>query len=223
MRNLTTTILAIIALTITANTTFATPVYTAGPGHIGLAEEDGLGLHFHAHNAIIDGIEYESYECEADEITILVPETAINGNVWKLPQDNTTGLPFMGIVPGEAESGTYVNDTINLYLTGVVSTPAGGEFILSQTDSFDNEVVLMSTLDGISDADIITMTLADHGHYNWTFTQAGIYELQFEAAADLTAGGSDSSIATFTFEVVPEPATVMLLLSGAAILRKRRI
>ncbi len=216
-----TKLFAITVLTLAANSIYASAMFTGGHADIGMAGEDGLELHFHAEGATIDGIDDVEAEYEPGDITISVPEAAYNGEMWALPQSHNHDLPFLGIGTGEAEEGLFVNDTIKFTLIGITTTSGTGNFSLWQEDAFGTKTIYMSTEDGISDSDSILLSLG-HAHYNWGFTAPGTYELQFEASAELTAGGIDSSIATFTFQVVPEPTSATLIIAAMGMFIRRR-
>ncbi len=226
MKRIKITILFAVVLLV-SNAVFASPVYFSG-GHsdIGMSGEEGLELHLHVHEGgFIDGVVDESeYEFAADEVVIVVPENAFDGSIWALPQSKSVAvdMPFLGIGSGEAELGTYVNDVISFSLLRVVSSPEGGDFVLWQNDSFDNMMTFMTTADGVSFEDNVLVNVGSHSHSSWGFTAAGIYELEFQASSELVSGGVESDIATFTFEVVPEPASALLLLAGLGKLARRR-
>jgi surface-anchored protein len=227
-------LLVVVLLMFAANSVQAA-LYTSGHADIGLAEEDGLELHFHSEGGIVDGVSVED-EYEPDEIVIVVPNSTMTtrpsgsqwdmiGNnagdsIWILPQSNVSGVPFLGIGAEEASSGTYLNNEITLSLLSMTG-PSGGEFSMWQTDGFGTPTFYMSTFDSGTDAITLDLDVSDHIHVNWSFTQPGEYQLEFQSSADLVGGGSGSSIATFTFNVVPEPATMCLFGLGAVLLRRR--
>ena len=236
------TVSLLLMLTLLSCLTFSlqavTVDYTAGHADMGLAEGTGLELHLHAENATIDGTSGVEGEYEPDEVIIVVPNStmfarpagtqwdkignASGENTWRLPQSQQTGVPFLGIGAEEASLGTYVDNEITLTLLSMTG-PASGEFSMWQTDGFGTPTFFMSTSDAGADSIVIDLDISDHFHVNWGFTQLGTYELEFQATADLVAGGSDSSVATFTFDVVPEPASLLLLGAGVLLARKRRI
>ena len=163
-----TTLLTTIIITLTTNSIYASAVFTGGHADIGMAEEDGLALHFHAEGATINGINGVEAEYEPDKIVISIPDTAKNGSLWILPQSHEHKVPFLGIGTGEADSGKYENDTINFTLLSMTSAPTGGNFSLWQTDAFNKEIIFMSTENGINTTDTISLALG-HSHYNWGF------------------------------------------------------
>ncbi len=213
--------------------------YTAGHADMGLAEENGLALHLHVHaGAQVGGITLPGDgEYEPNEVKIIVPNStkftrqagsmwdkignASGNDTWALPQSEQTGVPFLGIGAEEASLGIYDNNEITLTLTSM-SGPSGGHFSMWQTDQFGVPTFFMSTSDAGADLITIDLDIADHTHVNWGFTAIGTYEIEFTASADLVAGGSQSSTETFTFEVVPEPATLGLVLLGTMLIHKKR-
>ena len=216
-------------------------VYTAGHGDIGLGEGDELELHLHLHEeAIVDGSALvEDAEFEPDELTINVPNTTASGRpagtawdfignaageaFWKLPADHSEaeaqGTPFLGIGAEEVDTGIFVDDEITLTLTGV---DGPGQFSLYKVE-LGNPVVFMASSDGISALDSIIAAVGGHGHFNFAFSAAGVYDVTFEVSAiDALSQAVVTDEATFSFQVIPEPGTVCLLgIGGVALLRKR--
>jgi surface-anchored protein len=109
-------------------------------------------------------------------------------------------------------------------LTGISGSGviAGGFFSLYTTDSFGDPVVSMASSDGISAADKTTLAAGGHAHYNFAFTQPGIYEVAFNITGTHAVDGAKSADATYKFEVVPEPTSLALLALGGGVLLLRR-
>lgn len=207
--------------------------YTEGHAHIGLVEDGSLKLHFHAPSATVNGVEDTELECEAEDVIIVVPDAAImtrqsgsewdmigtdaGADTWILTASYQEGIPFLGFGAHDAE-GIYIDNDINITLTGF-SGP--GEFSLFDTDAFGSPVFFMSSYDLGTNTFVFDLDDGDHAHLNFCFTEIGVYELTFTASADLIGGGIETSTATFTFEVVPEPVTIALLGAGAVRLRRR--
>jgi surface-anchored protein len=215
-------------------------VYTAGHGDIGLGESDELELHLHLHEeAIVDGSALiEDTEYEPCEITIAVPNTTATArpadSAWDfignaagadfraLPESHAVaesqGTPFLGIGAEEIDTGIFENDDITLTLTGL-SGP--GQFSLYRLE-LGSPVVFMASSDGITSADSIVLNLATgHEHFNFAFSASGLYDITFEVSAiDAATQTAVTDEATFSFHVIPEPATVCLLAVGILALRK---
>lgn len=220
----------------------AAPVeYTSGHGDIGLAFEDGeLELHYHFDNtAVLDGSSPMSeIEFEPDEIYVRLGDdtrgTATSSiaflglsagdDAWVLPQNFTTGLPFLGIAADELDS------TFSAASLSLTSFSGPGEFAIWQTGGLSGTSVRMQTNDGVDEMDdVVNLSIGGHDHYNYGFTAEGVYTLGISAEAELAAGGSVIDFGELTFVVgsataVPEPTSMAALavIGGVAAVRRRR-
>jgi surface-anchored protein len=227
-------------------TLFVSPVsatvnYTLGHGDIGMGEGSTLELHLHAHaGAIIDGTALaEDTEFEPDEAITIVPGTTkfarpegsswdflgntAGADTWRLPSNSAAAIaenaPFLGIGAEEIDSGVFVNDRLTLTLIDVVGP---GYFSLYKT-SLGTPTAYMTSFGGISGTDSIIVATGGHSHYNFGFSQPGSYNVTFAVSAvNSTTLETETSQATYTFNVVPEPTTIGLLALGAlGLIRKR--
>lgn len=235
MKTLTCIAIVLISCVVPAGAAY----YTSGHADIGLGEGSTIELHLHAHSgAIFDGSPLaDDDEFEPDEVTIVVPNTtqfsrpagsvwdflgnAAGASTWRLPAGSASATaenaPFLGIGAEEVTLGAFLNNALTLTLLGV---DGPGHFSLYNI-SLGTPTVSMASSDGITAADAITVSAGGHAHYNFGFSEAGLYEITFKASALRDPCGTElESIATYSFLVVPEPATLALLLLGAASLKR---
>ncbi|MHC5060409.1 MAG: choice-of-anchor M domain-containing protein [Planctomycetota bacterium] len=222
--------------------------YTVGHADVGINYEEGAwDLHIHAEGADIGGLEDVDGEFEPDAIITVIPDhaehiretgsqwdfigVAAGQPLWRLPQHENDGgdhsghdheIPFLGIGTHELASDIFVDDKITLSLVSASFFGSGpGHFSLWNTDEFNQTVVYMSSFDPSVETDL-NLYAGLHGHYNWDFSALGTYEIELMASGELVTGGTTSGTAVYTFQVVPEPASVSLLALGAvALLRKK--
>lgn len=92
----------------------------------------------------------------------------------------------------------FAGDVVYVDLVGFTG-PENGEVELFADPAGSEIERLLSTRDDIS---TITIKRGQHGHFDWTFTKPGIYQLQFQVRAKLLAGGEEkSSVHTVTWLV----------------------
>lgn len=207
-------------------------LYTDGHGDFGLAyEHGGLHFHFHAGGATVDGYETEGEFELSDVITVVSAEASVvlsadmpamgagsGQSIWVLPQSQNELLPFLGLSAGELPSAQWSGLSFSL---GTVSSPSGaGHFSLWQSDSFGDAIIRMSTAD--PGADVVSINAGSHAHYNWGFSEPGIWTLNMTASGTHVTDGFKQTTETITFLVVPEPSAVLLSMGSLAILATRR-
>lgn len=198
-------------------------VYSEGHADLGVAYEDGvLDFHFHGEGAVIDGIEVDDREYTPGEIVILGASTSmailpegfdipalgksVGDPVWVLPWTQEDGLPFLGTASEELNPADWIGG-ITFTLGTVVSPSGSGEFALWRYGSFGNMMVDLSTVTGQNSVTTIT---GSHDHFNWGFTEPGEWKIELTASGTHVTDGFVSDTETFTFVIVPEPATSLL-------------
>lgn len=220
-------------------------------GHV-----DAIGIGFvagelepHSHaseGAVIDGVTLqtgEEVEAEPGELVVVAPtgsyvlrETGAlwapvgvgaGEGFWMLPETEQPGLPYAGIGLEELDPAEWAG-ALTLTLTGA-NLPAGAAFSFWQTDPFGDPTFFVSTADGISTADTMSLTAGTHNHVGWGFTKTGTYELTFEIGGlyqpdTLVPGVAKTATATYSFHVVPEPTAALLAALGVCplLIRRRR-
>lgn len=235
-----TKLMTIACVILFANTVFAA-TFSAGHADIGLGEHDELELHLHIHEgSIVDGsASLTDGEYEPSLSVIIVPNSTMfsrpagtgwdlignnaGDNSWILPESESDaesmGAPFLGF-GAHIDKGTFIDNEIILTLTGVNGP---GYFSLYNV-SLASPTFEMSSFDGISAADsiLVDLDIKDHAHFNFGFSQIGLYHVSFEVSAiNAATQQAVSDTGTFTFHVVPEPATLSLLAFGGIALAKK--
>jgi surface-anchored protein len=147
---------------------------------------------------------------------------------WRLPQSQNPLLLYLGVGAEEIEEGTFaswnvtdprVNETGPYVILSLIDVRGPGDFsIWTSTD--DGPLVWMSTAEGgVTADDRLYQLVGGHSHFNFGFTEAGLYEVDLQATAYLGPGATNpvtSEVATYHFgiEAVPEPASWLLLACG---------
>jgi surface-anchored protein len=225
-------------LSLWGGSTQAASIYTSGHGDFGIGYNGGFELHYHLHSgAVVDGValiaddEYDPGDLivTVGNITEARPVgagynfigVAAGTQVWNLPQIENVSLPFFGLGSEELDPLDFVG-SLTLKLTAM-SGP--GAFSMWD-DNGGSPISVFATSDGITGADSLVLTPGGHDHYNWTFTQWGLYELTFEVSGEHGLDGIGSDTATYSFYIVPEPSRAVLLvgsLIGLTLRRNRRL
>lgn len=148
--------------------------------------------------------------------------TTAGSPLWYIGQTQDVDKPWTGISTESVTAAQFSN--IRYELTAF-SGP--GQMSVTTTGVFGGNTVFYQTSNGLSAADAINVPAGTHAHYNWYFTEPGVYTFDLTATGTLTpaaGGGTVSDSDTFTFHVaVPEPTSVTLLgTSALGILRRRR-
>lgn len=135
-------------------------------------------------------------------------------------------LVYLGTAAEEVDTDIFVGDTITLEFVGIISAPTGGSFSKYGFVGGQPRAYFSSEGDNFTFADnTIQLNAGSHQHFNWAFTQPGVYELAFNASGTLAADNAftESGQFTATFNIVPEPASLGLLgFAGLTLIRRRR-
>ena len=220
-------------------------LYSSGHADIGIAYENGgaggFGAHWHfGPDAVVDGSPVGNYPQGADfapdQITAMVPTSQMmtlpnspaliagtgvdaGDDIWFLPQGEIPGVPFLGIATEKLDSAEWGDITFSL---GAVTSPSGsGNFSLWNTDPFGSPNFHFSTALG---EDTLTLSTGTHAHFSWGFSEVGIWGVEFIVSGTHVDDGFQSATETFSFNVIPEPTSVLLCGFGAFsfVLRRRR-
>lgn len=125
---------------------------------------------------------------------------APGADVWVLPEVEDPNLLFAGLATEELEPGAFVGDSVKVRFVAICG-PNGVS--LFQTDPAGQPVKAVDSEDGL--ADVLTLPVGTHAHYNWAFEAPGTYQLSYVVSGKLAATGKTvtSGRATLTLEVQP--------------------
>lgn len=204
-------------------------VLTEGHIDLGAAWEAGGYLALEVHDEETDTV------YEPDEAAVLYG-TEIRGQrpagaafdflgaegsyLWISPGSEVPGVPYLGLSAAEVPPGLFVDDRLELTLLSVVySGPGSGRFFLYTEDDFGAPSLWFDSGD-LTNHGTYVMTVGQHAHVHWAFTEEGIYDLTLAVSGTKVpaeGGGAVSSLpATLQLQVVPEPGVVSLLSVGLA-------
>ena len=141
--------------------------------------------------------------------------TALLGsNAWILPADTEQAATLGVLEAGVARAGFPVEAgavTFTLLSSGS-SNPGNFALFTSSTSN----ALRLSAIGGTVGTGSFSLS-SGHTHFNWGFSAPGIYTFGMQASyTDPTYGLLQSPVETYTFEVVPEPSSVVLAGLGAA-------
>lgn len=187
------------------------------------------GFEPHIHNeggpngVIINGVREENdTEYAPDELIVFVnplstTSLGVTSYYW-LPETEAAAaannVAFVGIGLEELNLADWVGGTVTLSL---LSATGPGEFRLWQDDGFGGAIDYLDTLNSVTS---FSLAPGSHTHYNWGFTELGVYNLEFEISGTHVVDGAQSASAIFTY-AVPEPSSVLLGLSGLLLAFRR--
>lgn len=109
-----------------------------------------------------------------------------SSTIWLIPQHEQSGLPWLGIGASSIRSDDF-HGPLSIAL---VETEGPGDFVLFTTDPLGQPELLLSTRDGLTARDVLTLSPGAHLHANWAFTAPGPYRLRFVALGSLRVDNS---------------------------------
>jgi surface-anchored protein len=128
--------------------------------------------------------------------------------VWLLPQSQdeaaALGVLSLGFGADRILPGVFEGD-IALRLSAVSFTPepgvaAAGHVALFTNDALGAPTVHLDSRDGFSAADVATIAAGGHRHFNWAFSEPGLYKLTYQVNATRN-GNAVTNSQVFTYRV----------------------
>ncbi len=234
---------AVIVIALAGSAVQAENLYTQGHGDLGIGYDAGaFDLHVHLEGGLVNGVLQNDVEFEADDLIIVVPLTTLEPrpadaayapigvgagvNYWKLPQTEAEAdaefAPFLGLGTEELDPGNWVTP-LTIEVTSVTA-PAGSEYYSIFQEGL-SPTFQASTFDPsatVNGNNTFSFGAGGHDHFNHAFTAPGDWLVTMEATAEHVTDGIVSGSGTYTFRVVPEPATAGLFGLGLFMLMRRR-
>lgn len=144
----------------------------------------------------------------------------LGSDAWILPVDLQEAANLGVIEGGVGKVGFPNSNAVTFTLVGAGPNNPGNFVLFTAA----NAVRLSATGDTVGNS-TFSIT-AGHIHYNWGFSAPGTYLFDLKASYhDAVFGLLESSVETYTFNVIPEPSSGVLLVAGGTILaaiRRRR-
>lgn len=136
----------------------------------------------------------------------LPPGTPFGGSgesLWILPQNQFPDLLYLGFSAESIPSGVF-DGSLTFRLSGLTGP---GAFIAWQAASFGEFLIKFDSRDGISDMDRTQPIIGSHEHFNWGFSQPGVYAVTFQIEGRRAGAPQllQSRPTTFVFHVEPIP------------------
>lgn len=123
-------------------------------------------------------------------------------DLWILPQSQDPQHLYLG-ASGEGLPAGVVEQGPTIRLLRIEGP---GHFMAWQSDAFEGILIRMSTRDGISEIDQLSLSVGGHAHFNWGFTRNGLVTAWMQVQA--TVGGTNawSPPTPILFAVEPLPS-----------------
>ena len=140
----------------------------------------------------------------------------LGANAWILPADLDIALSLGLIEAGVAKAG-FPAGSVTFTMIGAGAANPGNFALFSSSSA----IRLSATKSGVGTS-VGTSSFSistDHIHYSWGFSAPGTYTFDMQASYDtdpdpLVVSLLQSSVETYTFNVIPEPTCGTLLLIG---------
>ncbi len=122
---------------------------------------------------------------------------------WILPQSQNVNLLYLGVSAEGIPQGVF-NGPLTVQLKAI---DAPGYFMVWQAVGPGQFNLRINTRDGVSSADAFTPIIGSHEHFNWGFSQPGVYCLTFQVTGRRVGESTNlvSRECTFAFHVQPLP------------------
>ena len=144
-------------------------------------------------------------------------QTFLGPNAWILPVGLEEAEALGVLQAGVAKDGFPNSNSVTFTMVSAGAANPGKFVLFSGASS---NFTRLQANGGLLEVNSFSIT-AGHIHYNWGFSAPGTYTFDMQASytdPDPLVGLLQSPVETYTFNVVPEPSTGVLLMAGLATL-----
>ncbi len=148
--------------------------------------------------------------------------SVLGASAYILPSIQEADMLYGG-VSAEGPIGVFQNNRFSIRM---ISAGLGnpGNFVMYRFSGGGALQVGLQALGSSLSVSEFTTPIGGHEHWNWGFSAPGVYTFEFQGVAvknvDLTVWETPREI--FTFHVIPEPSSGVLLVVGGAVLASVR-
>ncbi|MFM7215721.1 MAG: choice-of-anchor M domain-containing protein [Verrucomicrobiota bacterium] len=123
-------------------------------------------------------------------------------DLWILPQSQDPQHLYLG-ASGEGLPAGVVEQGPSIRLLRIEGP---GHFVVWQGDALEGVLVRMSSRDGISEVDQLTLSVGGHAHFNWGFSRSGFVTVWMQVQASVGGTNATSPATPILFAVEPLPS-----------------
>lgn len=208
-------------------------VTTLSTGHVDIFEvhydataiPSEFALHIHDHDTETH-FEPADTLIQVNESALFTSPSALSGvlgaEAYILPATQEDGMLYGGVA-SVGPLGVFQNNRFSIRMVSA-GTDNPGNFILYRfTGGGALQVGLQSLGSSVATPEF-TVPINGHEHWNWGFSAPGIYTFEFKGIGtqlfDLSVLETPAEL--FTFQVIPEPASGVLIFGGMVLLAMAR-
>jgi len=170
--------------------------------------DDETGFHYEPADVILQVNESSYFSSPATLSGVL------GSSAYILPASQEADMLYGG-VSAVGSTGVFQNNRISLRMVSAGSNNPGN-FVLYRFGGSGNLQIGLQATGANVDIQQFTVPVGGHEHWNWGFSNPGIYTFEIKAVGVLVADLSvlETPVELYTFQVIPEPSTCVLLVVG---------
>lgn len=176
-----------------------------------------FALHVHDHGTEAH-FEPADVILQVTEVALFAPPpglvSVLGAEAYILPSSQEDGMLYGG-VSAAGPLGVFQNNRFTIRMVSAGADNPGNFVMYRFSGGGAVQVGLQSVKDSVSVSQF-TVPINTHEHWNWGFSAPGMYTFEFKGLATRTADLTvlETSPEIFTFQVIPEPSSKILLLTA---------